>query len=124
MAFQVVHRQRGPTQRLAQRRSKARAHEQGARQTGALCEGHQVDLAAVHAGLAQHLPGQGDDPADVITRRQLRHHTAIGLVHVGLAVQRVREQARHRMVCNLDQRNAGFVAGRLDAEDLQCFSRA
>ena len=124
VALQMVHGQRRPTERLAQRRGEPRAHEQGTGQTRPLGESDHVDLAAVHAGLVQHAPGQRNHSPNVVTRGQLRHHATIGLVHVGLAVQGVRPQARQAQAIERDQRNASLVARGFDAQDLQCFSRA
>jgi hypothetical protein len=68
------------------------------------------------AGLGQHLLGQRQHAADVVAAGQLGHHAAIGLVHVDLAVQRVRQQHGHAGVAGAHQRHAGFVARRFDAQ--------
>jgi hypothetical protein len=45
------------------------------------------------------------------------HHAAVSLVHLDLAVQCVRAQGGHAVPGGLDQRHAGLVAGRLDAQN-------
>ena len=51
--------------------------------------------------------------ADVVPRRELRHHAAVDRVHRDLRVQRVREQATGRVVHG----EAGFIAGGFNADD-------
>ncbi|MCQ4005037.1 aminotransferase class V-fold PLP-dependent enzyme, partial [Klebsiella pneumoniae] len=64
-----------------------------------------------------HLLRERQHAADVVAAGQLRHHAAVGLVHLHLAVQGVRQQHRHARAGALHQRHAGFVAGRFDAQD-------
>ena len=51
----------------------------------------------------------------MVARGELRHHPAVGRVHRDLRMQRVREQPPG--VAAVVERDAGFVAGGLDAED-------
>jgi hypothetical protein len=119
-----MHGHGRPGERLAQGCGEPRSDQQGAGQTGALGEGDRIDVASVRAGLVQDAPGQGNEAPDVVTRGQLRHHATVGLVHVGLAVQGVRQQPRQARACEFDQRDPGLIARGLDTQDLQCFSRA
>ena len=53
----------------------------------------------------------------MVAAGQFGHHAAIGLVHVDLAVQRLRAQHRQAGAARLDQRDTGFVAGGFDTQD-------
>jgi hypothetical protein len=53
---------------------------------------------------------QRQHAAYVVAAGQFGHHAAIGLVHVDLAEQRVRQQARHAAALGTRQRNACFIA--------------
>ena len=60
------------------------------RQTRAARVGHHIHIGQRLSGLGQHLFGQRQHAANVVAAGQLWHHAAIGLVHLDLAVQRVR----------------------------------
>jgi hypothetical protein len=65
----------------------------------------------------QHLAGERQHAADVVAAGQLGHHAAVGLVHLHLAVQGMRQQARHARAAGIDQRHARLVARRFDSQD-------
>ncbi len=91
----------------------ARADEQRAGQSGADRHGDRVDVLLAPPRLGKCLIQQGQATADVVARCQFRHHAAVGLVHVDLAVERLRQQAG----VTVEQGDAGFIAGRLDSQD-------
>ncbi len=69
----------------------------------------------------QDLADQRKDPADMVARGELGHHTAVLGVHLDLRVQRLAEEAMARCgragLAGIGQpveRDPGFVAGRLD----------
>ena len=75
--------------------------------------GDAVEVGERESGVREHPPGQRNDAAHVVARRELRHDAAVGFVHRHLRVQRVGDEAAARVV----DREAGFVAGGFDAED-------
>lgn len=117
MPFKVVHANDGFAKRKRERTGHARAHEQGARETGAAGVGHGVHAAQVLAGLAEDLLGQGDDAADVIAAGEFGHHAAVIGMHGDLGVQGMGEQARGGPALPFDQGDAGFVTRRFNAQD-------
>ena len=110
MPFEVVHAQHRLAQRRGQRAGHARAHQQRPGQTWAACIGHHIDVGQSGARFGQDLARERQHAADVVAAGQLGHHTAIGLVHVDLAVKRVRQQARQGLARGLHQSHAGLVA--------------
>jgi hypothetical protein len=115
--FEMVDAHQRPFQRGGQRGRDAGTDEQGAGQSRAARVGHDVDVAPTAISVAQDLAQQRDGTTDVIARSEFGHDTAEGRVHVGLAVQRVREQCRRRSTVDAHQRHTGFVTGGLEAED-------
>jgi len=116
--FQVVHAQHGLVQGSPQRAGHPGPHEQGAGQAGAPGKGDHVDVLQGLARIAQHLLRQRQHAADVVAAGQLRHHPAIGAVHVDLAVQGVGQQRRHTAVGrHAHQGHAGFIARRFNTQD-------
>ncbi len=113
MAFEVMHADRGHAQRERQRIGDACAHQQCARESRSLRVGNTVEIGKDVTRLRQHRFGQRHDAANMVSRRKFRHHSAVGIVHRDLRMQRVREQAARAVV----QREARFVAGRFDTED-------
>ncbi len=117
VAFQVVHAQRRLAERGRQRARDARAHQERAGQAGPARERDDVDVALRQRRIGQRRLEQRQHTPDVVARRQLRHHPAVGLVHADLAVQRLRAQAGKFAADCFDQRHAGFVARRFDAKN-------
>ena len=117
MAFQVVHPQHRNVQRRAQRTGHAGADQQRARQAGAARVGHHIHGVQMFTGFVQHGLRQRQHAADMVAAGKLRHHAAIGLVHVDLAVQGMGQQPRHAAALDTHQGHAGFVTGRFDAQD-------
>jgi hypothetical protein len=88
-------------------------------QPGSAGIGDHVDLVERAIGRLQNLPGQRQYAPDVVAAGQFRHHAAIGLVHVDLAVQGMGQQCRNPVAMRLHQSDTGFVAGRLDSQNQQ-----
>ena len=80
---------------------------------GPLRVGDPIEIVEPATGFGDHAFGQRHDAPDVVARRELGHHAAVGLVHRDLRVQRVREQAPRAVVDG----EPGFVAGGFDAQD-------
>ena len=117
MPFQVVHRYQRQAARKGQRRRHARAHQERAGQPRPPGVGDRVHIVQRAASLGQHRVGQRQHPANVVAAGQLGHHTAIGLVHLDLAVQRMAQQPGHTVAAGVHQGHTGFVARRFNAED-------
>jgi hypothetical protein len=66
--------------------------------------------------LTQNLVHQRQHTANVIAAGQFWHHAPIGLMHLDLAVQGVRKQARRAGQPCIHQGDTSFVAGRLDTQ--------
>jgi ABC-type multidrug transport system fused ATPase/permease subunit len=111
--FEVMDADDRLAQRVAQRVGDARADEQRAGEARPLGAGDGVERRLRRIRLGQHRLDQRHEPADVIARREFRHHAAVARVQVDLRMQPVREQPRRRVVDG----DAGFVAGGFDAED-------
>ena len=112
MAFKVMHAQHRFAQGIAQRLGHRRPHQQGAGQPRAFGIGDRVDGRSGHCGLIEHLLGERQESADVVTRGQLGDHAAEALVHRNLGMQCLRQQSALAVV----ERHAGFVAGGFDTE--------
>jgi hypothetical protein len=68
--------------------------------------------------------GQRQHAADMVAAGQLRHHAAIGAVHVDLAVQCVRQQLGHgAAIGQAHQGHARFVTGGFDTQDQRTHGR-
>lgn len=70
-------------------------------------------MLALDARLGHHLFEERQRAADVIARREFRHHAAVLAMHGDLRVKGVRKQPALGVV----EREAGFVAGTFDAEN-------
>ena len=115
--LQVVHAQHRLAQRRTQRAGHAGAHQQRTRQAGAARVSYYIDSCQRLPRLRQHVIGQWNHAADVVTAGQLGHHAAVVGMHRHLGVQRVRQQLGHAVFTRAHQRHAGFVAGRFDTEN-------
>jgi len=105
-----------PQHRLIQCSTQGTRHpstnQQRPSQPGAAGVGHHIHgLQIATAGLHDFI-GQGQDAANVVAAGQFRHHATIGLVHLDLAVKRMRQQNRHlrRRIGRGHQGHAGFIA--------------
>ena len=107
--FHVVNANGGRAPGVRQAPADAGPHQQGPRQARAGGVRHAVYGVRHQPGLPQGGIDQGGNPANVISRRQFRHHAAIGVVQPRLAVQLVRQQPPVRVVDG----DAGLVAGSL-----------
>ena len=112
--FHVMDADGGFAQGKAERVGDARAHQQRAGEARALCERDPVEIRERAAGLGEHPFGQRHDAADVVARRELGDHAAVGVVHGHLRVERVCEQPPGAVVDG----EPGLVAGSFDAQDL------
>ena len=91
MAFKVMHTHHRLAQAGGQRAGHAGPHQQRTGQPRATRVGHHIHLRQSAAGLAHHLGNERQHPANMVTAGEFRHHAAIGLVHLDLAVQSVRQ---------------------------------
>ena len=74
--------------------------------------GDGVDVGMAFAGVGKAGAGERDEAADVVAAGQLGHDAAVFGVHGHLRVQAVGKQAVRAGI----EGDAGFVAGRFDAE--------
>ena len=72
-----------------------------------------IDVVEPEFCLLEYMAYEWQRAADMVARGKFRHDAAIFGVHVDLGMQGVCEQA----VLGVVKRDAGFVAGRFDAED-------
>jgi hypothetical protein len=136
MALEVVNADGRHAQRIGQRACHAGSDEKRTRQAGTLGECDAFDLREVATGLGEDLADQGEDPANVVARGELRHHAAVFGMHLDLRVQGLGEQTtalwRYRTTAlwrngtrarcrragagigEAVERDPGFVAGCLD----------
>ena len=108
----MVHRHRRQAPAVGQAAADAGAHQQRPGQPRAGGERHTVELLRGSAGLAHHLAHQRQQPAHMVAAGQLRHHAAVGGMHVDLAVQRLAEQA----LFGVEDGHAGLVTAGFDAQ--------
>jgi hypothetical protein len=71
-------------------------------------------------GLLHDLPRERNYAPDVVPGRKFWHHSAVGSMHIDLAVQRLRAQVGNSIADRLDERHARFIAGRFNAENVHC----
>ena len=116
MPFEVMDAQCGLAQGRGEGTRQASPDQQSASQTGASRIGHQVDISQPAASLIQDLLHQRQSALDMVAAGQLRHHTAIGLVQIYLAVQGMRQQPWPGPTRGVDQGNTRFVATRFDTQ--------
>jgi len=121
MPFQVVHAQHRLVQRRAQRASHASTHQQRTGQPWPARERHHIHILQGLAGCGQHLMGQRQHAANMVAAGQFGHHAAIGLVHLDLAVQRMRQQHRQIVATHPHQCHPGFITGGLDSQHAVVF---
>ena len=96
-----------------QRAADHGADHQSPDQSRAGCERHRIDVRPPSPGIVEERVQQGHDLADMVAGGEFRHHAAVAGVQFDLAVERVRKQPGAGVV----ERDAGLVAGCLDAED-------
>ena len=95
MPFEVVHTQHGLVERCTQRAGHASTHQQRPCQARPAGVSHHVHICQALACFGHHGLGEREHPADMVAAGQLGHHAAIRLVHLDLAVQRMRQQGGH-----------------------------
>ena len=118
MAFEVVDAERRPVERRRERARDPGADEERAGEAGAARVGDDVDLVDRDAAIGQDDSHQRHDTADVVARRELGDDAAVVGVHLDLAVQRLRKEGRRSARSRANERDAGLVARRLDAENV------
>ena len=115
MALQMMHAQHRLSECGRQRTGDASADQQRARQARPARVGHHVDIGQRTLRFLHHFPRQRQYAPDMVAAGQFGHDAAIGLVHGDLAMQGMRQQARHAVCAGIDQRHAGFVATRFNS---------
>ena len=113
VAFQVMHGDGGNAQTESQAVRDTGAHQQGAGQARPRRVGDAVKIGRGAVCPREYLAQQGQQASDMVPGRQLRDDPAIRFVQIDLGVQGVGAQAARRV----EQSDAGFVAGRFDAEN-------
>ena len=119
MPLEMVDAEHRTLERGGQRRGHAGTHQQGAGQARSPRVGHEVDVGDSQARIGEHAAHQRHDATDVVARREFGHHAPERLVHCGLTVQGLRQEAWHiASITHRHQRDARFVAGRLDTQHI------
>ena len=99
--------------RIGEATAKRRPHEQRTNQSGSGGKRNGVDCFPGTICTVQNLAHERHQPANVVTRRELRHDAAVSLMKIDLRVQCVGEQALFGAI----HRNASLIAGCLDSKD-------
>ena len=124
MAFEVVHAQHRLVQRGCHGTGCTGADQQSPGKTGSARKGNHIDIFELLPGFGQHLLGQRQHTANMVTAGKLGHHAAIGAVHFNLAVQRMTQQGRHTLtVRRAHQGHTGFITRGFDSQDQQTHGR-
>ena len=107
----MVYADHGLVQRGSQRAGQTGANKQGAGQSGPSCESNGMQIGQFAASLLHDLAHQWHHPSNVVAAGQFRHHAAVGLVHVDLAVQALGQQPGDGCVGqDLRKGHTGFIA--------------
>ncbi|MNC84698.1 hypothetical protein D3C83_02580 [compost metagenome] len=109
----MVHAKRRNTERAGKAMGRRGADQQGSRQTRAFRVGHGGEFVQAAAGSFEQAAGKRQQAPDVIARGEFRHHAPIVGMQLGLRMECVSEQAAAAVI----ERDPGFVAGCLDAQD-------
>ena len=105
-----MDRERWLGQRKSKRRRHACAYQQGSGEPRPLRVSDAVEVGENFPRFEQQVFRQWHHPANMVTRGELRHDTAIGFMRRHLGMQRVPQQPLRAVI----KRNARFVAGSLD----------
>lgn len=108
MTFEMVDADERAPERIGDAVGNAGADEEGPGQARALGIGDHVERGLVALRALQHLLQERQRALDVVARGELRHDSAVGLVHCHLRVQSVRQQPARPAVI---ERDARLVAG-------------
>ena len=92
----------------------AQADQQSARESRALCDGDCVDGFVGLAGIFESLANHRHDGAEMLARSELGDNSSEGLMGGDLRVNDVGDE----FFARAHDGGGGFVAGRLDAEDV------
>ncbi len=112
--LEVVDAQCRHAQRCGERMRERGADQQRPGESRSLGVSDRLQFLDPPARAPEQGPGERHQAAHMVARGELRHHSAVGLVHVHLRVHGMGEQPPRRGVI---QRHPGLVAGGLDAED-------
>ena len=110
MAFQVVYAHHRLADGCCDGTCHAGPHQQGSRQARTPGVSHHIHVRQHQPGCADHLARQRQDTLNMVTACQLRHYAAVSLVHVDLAVQCMRQQARRFAASSVNNSHTGFIA--------------
>ena len=113
MAFEMVNADHRFSKRVPKRARNPRTDQQRPRESRPLRVRDAVEIGEREAGFCKRSLGQRDNALHMIARRELRHDTAVRLVHGHLRVQRVGNETALGVVNG----DAGLIAGSLKAED-------
>ena len=114
VAFQMVDRNQRLIERKGQRLGVADPDQQRSGQSRALGDGDCVQRVVSLIAFSQRLPDNGNNRPQMLARRQLRNHSAIGLVGGNLRSHNV----RNKLLSRTHHRRSGFIAGTFDAENV------
>ena len=112
VGFQVVHRNGGDIPAPGEAPPHRGSDEERADESGARGIGNAVNLGRLPPGRREGVADQGEQPANVVAGRDLRHDAAVLRVQGDLGMQLVRHEAEAPVV----QGHTGFVARGFDAE--------
>ena len=102
------------SERQGEGMSKRSADQKRTRQAGAFGIANSFKIHRLTTRSGEHFPGQRHEAPDMVAGGELGHDAPVGVVHRYLGVHGVRKQTPGAAVV---ERDAGFVAGSLDAED-------
>ena len=111
MTLEVIDRDEGLVEGEGHGFGVADADEQGAGESGTLCNRDCVNLIERDASIGERLTNDGDDVADVFAGGDLGDDSSVESVLGDLG----RDDVREDFVTGADDCGRGFVAGGLDA---------
>src|SRR5689334_22446758 len=120
MTFEVMDAEHRLAEREAERIRDARADQKRSRESRPARVRDRVDVAHVEAGTFEHVLHERQHPTDVIARGEFGDDATERFMERGLRMQRIGEKTALGVV----ERDAGFVARRLDAENAYGLHRA
>ena len=123
---EVIHGDDGPIERRGQRLRKRDADQQRSHETRSLRHGQGVDVAPTPAAVLQRALGDTADVANVLARRDLRHHAAPLPMNLDLRRDDVRQDTPRlrRITRRRDEGRGGLVTGCLNAKDVHGYPAA
>ena len=113
MAFEVVNGDGRGTQGRGKSFREGGANQQCTCEPRALCVGNGMNGFERSSAVCEYAPQKRDGAPDVVARGELGNDATVFLMHGDLRVQAVGYETSVRVV----ECNAGFVAGRFNAEN-------